>query len=120
MNSPSKQTDNISNAMVLIAKKLDVKFVFKGSPISSEKVFNAAGLLSRLTRRANQLSELCLGYTLGETIYQEEAGLAGERIIFDDLVPNPLRVIFLTNSLFDLLEEGSAGKIINLDELLND
>lgn len=110
----------ISQGMVLIARRLDAKFVLNNHPIKIEDVFSETGLLPAMVKRADQLCTLCLGYGLGATYEDAEGALLGTRVLFDEVTPNALRLLCLTDVVQELILGGPSPTHTPLDELMYD
>jgi len=111
---------DISKRLVAIAKKLKVNFTFKDRPVPLEEVFSEEGLLPGLTKRANQLSSLCLGYGLGASFEETEGSLLGNKVIFDNFTPDVLRLLCITDVISELMKNSSNRELVALDELMYD
>lgn len=111
---------DITKSMVLIAKKLDAKFMLNNHPIKYEEVFSPTGLLPAMVKRADQLSTLCLGYGLGASYEDAEGALLGSRVLFDEVTPNALRLLCLTDVVYELIQGGPSPMQTPLDELMYD
>jgi intracellular multiplication protein IcmS len=111
---------DISKKLVAIAKTLRVNFTFKDRSVSLEDVFAEAGLLPGLTKRANQLASLCLGYGLGATFEETEGSLLGNKVIFDDFTPDVLRLLCITDVVNELVKNSPNRDLVALDELMYD
>jgi len=111
---------DLSKKLVAVAKKLQVSFTFKGRSVTLEEVFSETGLLPGLTKRANQLSSLCLGYGLGATFEETEGSLLGNKVIFDEFTPDVLRLLCITDVLNELIKNSSNKELVTLDELMYD
>jgi intracellular multiplication protein IcmS len=111
---------DISKKLVAIAKKLKVGFTFKDRPIPLEEVFAETGLLPGLTKRANQLASLCLGYGLGASFEETEGSLLGNKVIYDDFTPDALRLLCITDVINELIKNSSTRELVPLDELMYD
>ena len=85
-----------------------------------EEVFSETGLLPGIAKRADQLCSLCLGYGLGVTFDEEEGALLGKRAIFDEVTPNVIRLLFMTDVIYELVQGGPSKDYTPLDELLYD
>ena len=103
-----------------IAKSLNAKFYLNDRFISYDEVFSPTGLLPAIAKRAEQLCSLCLGYGLGVTFEATEDALVGSRVIFDEVTPNALRLIIITDVLNELIHGGPNRDYTPLDELLYD
>lgn len=66
---------NLEKKLTAIAKRMNVNFTLKSSVASHKDIFGDAGLLPGLTKRADQLAQLCLGYGLGATYEDVEGSL---------------------------------------------
>jgi intracellular multiplication protein IcmS len=111
---------DLSKKLVAITKQLKVNFTLKGRPISPAEIFSDTGLLPGLTRRADQLSSLCLGYGIGARYEDVEKSLLGVRVIFDDFTPDVLRLFCITDVLHELIKSSPIKENVSLDELMYD
>ncbi len=111
---------NLTKKLGAIAKALNAKFTLNERPISFDEVFADTGLLPAMSRRADQLSSLCLGYGIGITFEEAEKSLLGVRVIYDDVTPNTLRLLCITDVLCELMKSTPAGGTTALDELMYD
>jgi intracellular multiplication protein IcmS len=110
----------LTQALTVIAKKMDQKFTLKGSQISYEELFSPSGLLPGLAKRADQLSSLCLGYGIGMNIEDEDGALLGHKVSFDEFTPNTLRLLCIVDVLHEIVKMSPTKGEIALDELLYD
>ncbi|CAM4428765.1 MAG: hypothetical protein LEGION0398_MBIBDBAK_00478 [Legionellaceae bacterium] len=111
---------NITKKLIAIAKKLNANFTLNGRVLSLEEVFVDTGLLPAIARRAEQLCSLCLGYGIGISFEEEERSVLGVRVIFDDVTPNVLRLMCITDVLCELIQSGPSAALTPLDELMYD
>lgn len=111
---------NISTSMSLIAATLHAKFYLNDRFVSFDEVFSDKGLLPALTKRADQLCSLCLGYGLGATYDEAEEALLGIRVVFDEVTPNVLRLLCITDVVSELIQGGPSKDYTPLDELMYD
>ena len=111
---------DISKSMALISRGLNAKFYLNDRFVSFEEVFSETGLLPAIARRADQLCSLCLGYGLGATFEEAEKALLGIRVVFDDVTPNVLRLLCMTDVLNELIQGGPSRDYTPLDELMYD
>ncbi len=111
---------DISQSMVLIASKMKAKFMLNNHPIKYEDVFVPTGLLPAMVRRADQLCSLCLGYGLGASFEDAEGALLGTRVLFDEVTPDALRLLCLTDVLHELIRGAPSPDNTPLDELMYD
>jgi intracellular multiplication protein IcmS len=110
--------NTISEKMVMIAKKMGTTFTFKDQPISFEQVFADNGLLPGLAKRADDLCSLCFGYNLG-TIYEDEQdAVLGSKVSFDEFTPDIMRLLCLTDSLYEIIRMSPSTNVVSLDELM--
>ncbi len=106
--------------LAAIAKALKVQFVVKDKPMTRLEVFSETGLLPALCRRADQLCSLCLGYGLGVTFPEQEGSLLGVKVVFDDITPDVLRYLCITDVLSELIRNNTVNGVTKLDELMYD
>lgn len=111
---------DIHKSMALIAAGMNAKFYLNDRFVSFEEVFLDTGLLPAIARRADQLCSLCLGYGLGVSFDEAENALLGTRVIFDDVTPNVLRLLCMTDVLNELIQGGPSRDYTPLDELMYD
>ena len=111
---------DIPKSMSMIAASMNAKFYLNSRFLSFEEVFSYTGLLPAIARRADQLCSLCLGYGLGVTFSDAEEGLMGSRVVFDEVTPNVLRLLCMTDVLSELIQGGQSKDYTQLDELLYD
>lgn len=111
---------DISKSMTIIAANLNAKFYLNDRFVSFEEVFADTGLLPAIAKRADQLCSLCLGYGLGVTFDEAEGALLGLRVVFDDVTPNVLRLLCMTDVLNELIQGGPSRDYTPLDELMYD
>ncbi len=111
---------NITKSMAMIATSLNAKFYLNDRFVSFDEVFADTGLLPAIARRADQLCSLCLGYGLGLSFDEAEAALLGTRVVFDEVTPNVLRLLCMTDVLNELIQGGPSRDYTPLDELMFD
>lgn len=111
---------DIHKSMALIAASMNAKFYLNDRFLSFDEVFADTGLLPAMARRADQLCSLCLGYGLGLSFDEAENALLGTRVIFDEVTPNVLRLLCLTDVVNELIQGGPSRDYTPLDELLYD
>src|SRR5260221_10406967 len=109
---------DISAQMIKIARAMSVQFTLNGRPLTMDEVFSLTGLLPGMARRADQLSSLCLGYGIGVTFEEAEGSVLGVKAIFDDITPNVLRLLCLTDVLNELIKSTPVGEAAALDQLM--
>src|SRR5437667_28884 len=101
-------TMNYTRKFVALAKALGANFTLNDRPITLEEVFADTGLLPAISRRADQLCSLCLGYGLGISFKEAEKSVLGVKIIFDDATPNVLRFLCVMDVLCELIQTGPS------------
>jgi intracellular multiplication protein IcmS len=112
--------DEIQKRMCQIAKKLNAKFYLNDKFMTHQEVFAQTGLLPAIARRADQLCSLCLGYGIGVSFEEVEGSLLGTKVIFDDVTPNVLRYLCMTDVINELIKAGPSADKTPLDELMYD
>lgn len=113
-------SNNISQQMAKIARAMNTQFTLSGRPMTMDEVFSTSGLLPGMARRADQLCSLCLGYGIGVTFEEEEGSVLGVKVAFDDITPNVLRLLCITDVLNELIRGVPRGEPAPLDQLLYD
>ncbi|MFN7097486.1 MAG: type IV secretion IcmS family protein [Gammaproteobacteria bacterium] len=106
--------------MVKIAQKMNVQFLLNDRVITFEEVFSPTGLLPALSRRADQLCSLCLGYGIGVTFEETQGSILGVKVVFDDITPAILRVLCVTDVVNELIKAAPSRNTVALDELMYD
>ncbi len=110
----------ITTKMCSVAKKMGANFSFNDRPLTHKEVFSERGLLPALSRRADQLCSLCLGYGIGVTFDEAEDSMLGVKVNFDDVTPTVLRLLCITDVLNELINAAPSKEITPLDELKYD
>ncbi|MFA5959484.1 MAG: type IV secretion IcmS family protein [Tatlockia sp.] len=113
------ETD-LGKNMAQISGALNAKYYLNDRFVTYEEVFADTGLLPAIAKRADQLCSLCLGYGLGASFDEAENALLGIRVIFDDVTPNALRLLCMTDVLTELIQGGPSKDYTPLDELMYD
>lgn len=111
---------DISKCMAKIAASMNAKFYLNDRFVSFDEVFSETGLLPAIAKRADQLCSLCLGYGLGATYDEPEGALLGIRVVFDEVTPNVLRLLCMTDVMNELIQGGPSRDYTPLDELMYD
>ena len=111
---------DISKGMAMIAGQLGAKFYLNDRFVSYEEVFSRTGLLPAIAKRADQLCSLCLGYGLGLTYDDAQDALLGNQVNFDEVTPNALRLLCMTDVVNELIQHGPSKDYTPLDELMYD
>jgi intracellular multiplication protein IcmS len=110
----------LTKQLCAVAKKLGANFTFNGRPMSYQEVFAETGLLPAIARRADQLCSLCLGYGIGLSFEEAEKSVLGVKVAFDDITPNILRLLCITDVISELIYSGPSKSETPLDELMYD
>lgn len=110
----------MSELMAKVARTMGGRYSLNGRPMTVEEVFAPTGLLPAIARRADQLSSLCLGYGLGLSFEDVEGSVLGVKVIFDDITPNALRLLCMTDVLNELMLSTPRGDMTALDQLMYD
>ncbi len=111
---------DLSTQLSMITKKMGMNFTWKNKSISQKDAFSTKGLLPALTKRADGLSQLCLGYGLGASYQDLKESLLGKEIIFDNFTPSSLRLICILDVLIEIQKMSSSRELVALDELMYD
>lgn len=111
---------DITKQLCAIAKSMNARFTLNDTPISYEEVFADTGLLPAMARRADQLCSLCLGYGIGVSFDEAENSRLGVQVKFDDVTPNVLRLLCITDVVSELIHSAPTKESTPLDELLYD
>jgi intracellular multiplication protein IcmS len=111
---------DISEQMIKIARRLNVRFSLNNRPMTLEEVFASTGLLPGIARRADQLSSLCLGYGIGATFEEAEGSTLGIKVAFDEITPSVLRLLCMVDALHELMKPVPRGDVVPLDQLMYD
>lgn len=112
--------NNIPEVICKIARTMGARFSLNGRPMTIEEVFSPTGLLPAIARRADQLCSLCLGYGIGVTFEEVEGSVQGVKVVFDDITPNVLRLLCLTDVVNELTQSTPRGEMTPLDQLMYD
>lgn len=111
---------DISEVLAKIARTMNARFSLNGRPLTIEEVFSPTGLLPGIAKRADQLSSLCLGYGIGATFEDVEGATLGVKVIFDDITPNVLRLLCMTDVINEFVQSTPPGGLAALDQLMYD
>ena len=113
-------SEQIKKNLGQIALTMSAKFTLNDNFIGVEEVFSDTGLLPALARRADQLCSLCLGYGIGVSFEEAEKSLLGVKVIFDEVTPNVLRYMCITDVVCELMKVSTIDGRTSLDELMYD
>lgn len=111
---------DIKECLSIISAAMNAKYYLNNRFMTYEEVFADTGLLPAITRRAEQLCSLCLGYELGATYEDAEEAIQGKRVLFDEVTPNVLRLLCMVDVLHELIQGGPSKDYTPMDELLYD
>ncbi len=103
-----------------MARTIGARYILNGRPMTVEEVFAPTGLLPAISRRADQLCSLCLGYGIGITFEEAEGSVLGVKVIFDDITPNVLRMLCILDVIKELSQSTAKGDMTALDQLMYD
>jgi len=111
---------NINQKLLKVAKRLGTTFTLNDRMISHNEIFADTGLLPAMARRADQLMSLCLGYGLGISFEEAEGSILGVKVIFDEITPDVMRLLAITDVLCELINASPSKETVSLDELMYD
>lgn len=111
---------DLKKKLKTVAKELNANFTLNDNPISFDEVFSETGLLPALSRRADQLCSLCLGYGIGISFDEAEKSILGVAVQFDEVTPEVLRMLCITDVLCELINCSPSKDSVPLDELMYD
>lgn len=111
---------DISQQIIKVARTMGARFSLNSRPMTAEEVFAPTGLLPGIARRADQLCSLCLGYGIGVTFEEAEGSVLGVKVIFDEITPNVLRMLCITDVIHELTQSTPRGEMTPLDQLMYD
>lgn len=111
---------DISQQICKIVRVMGSRFSLNGRPMTIDEVFAPTGLLPAIARRADQLCSLCLGYGIGVTFEEVEGSVLGVRVVFDEITPNILRMLCITDVVHELTQGTARGEMTALDQLMYD
>ncbi|AAO91138.1 type IV secretion IcmS family protein [Coxiella burnetii] len=110
----------LANKLTALTKKIGANFTLKGRHLAYSEMFSDTGLLPGLTKRADQLASLCLGYGLGATYEDTENSLLGVKVKFDEFTPDVLRLFCILDVIYELVKNSPSKDAVSLDELMYD
>lgn len=105
---------------IALAKAMQAEYVLKDREVTYEEIFSDHGLLPAIAKRADQLCSLCLGYGIGATFEEKAQSMLGTTVTFDDLTPQAIRLLCITDVMVELMQNKNARGRVILDELLYD
>lgn len=111
---------DFSAQLKAISQSIGCEYTVKGEPVSVDHVFSLTGLLPALLRRADQLCSFCLGYGLGLSFENGQAAKLGVVVRLDDHTPSVLRLLCVTDVLYEFINRASSVKNVPLDDLMSD
>ena len=110
----------INQKLIKITQSLGSSFTLNDRIMPLEEVFKNTGLLPAMARRADQLSSLCLGYGIGISFEEAEGSLLGVKVVFDEITPDVLRLLTITDVICELINASPSRVRVSLDELMYD
>ncbi len=110
----------LQSKLASVVKQMQVTFTLKGSPITTNELFSATGLMPGLAKRADQLASLCFGYGLGASYTDVEKSLLGSSVAFDTYTPDVLRLFCIVDVLHEIVRNSPERQVVSLDELMYD
>jgi intracellular multiplication protein IcmS len=111
---------DIYKCLALIADQMQVKFTLNQKPIAALEVFGPKGLFPSFMRRADQLSNFCLGKGLGVTFENTTNTLLGITAKMDGSTSMAFRIMCITEILCELMESSLNPRLVALDNLMYD
>lgn len=111
---------DLSSQLSSVAQAMGCRYTLNGAPVTYEYVFSPTGLLPGILRRADQLCSFCLGYGLGVTFERSENAALGVVAQLDATTPTILRLLCVTDVLYELMQQSPAQDLIPLDDLMTD
>lgn len=112
--------ERIEGILTNIVEEKQLKLTLRGSIIYAKTAFSDHGLMPALTKRADELSTLCLGYGIGVDYMESNNTILGMKVNFDDVTPLIIRVFFLVDVLMEIISNNNNKNEVSLDELLYD
>jgi intracellular multiplication protein IcmS len=111
---------DISEQLAAVANAMGCQYTIKGEPVTHAHVFSPMGLLPAILRRADQLCSFCLGYGLGLTFERSEGATLGVTVLFDTVTPTALRLLCITDVLYEFMQQAPSPSSIAVDALMSD
>lgn len=111
---------DVSTQLIKIVKAMNARFILNGRPMTVDEVLAPNALLPAISRRADQLSSLCLGYGIGATFEESEGSTLGVKVNFDDITPSVLRLLCMVDVISELVQATPRGDMTPLDQLMYD
>lgn len=111
---------DLTNQLAAVAEAMGCKYLVRGEPVAYDHVFSPTGLLPAIMRRADQLCSFCLGYGLGLTFERSDTATLGVVVQFDTTTPNVLRLLCVTDVLYEFMQQAPSPEAISLDDLMLD
>ena len=103
--------------MIKVAKATNAVYTFRDRELDYEEVFSPSGLFAGMVKRADSLSQLCLGYGLNVTFDKTQQSVLGFKVVFkgDELDAMAMACIF---DVMEELRKGTISGKISLNDLL--
>ncbi len=102
---------DIPKSMALISAAMNAKFYLNDRFVSLRKFLRTPVYLPAIARRADQLCFLMLRLWVGVSFDEAENALLGNRVVFDEVTPNVLRLLCMTDVINELIQVGQAETI---------
>ena len=107
----------LSDSCVRYAQMKGVSFTFKNKPLSHEEVFAAFGVFPGILKRANKISSVCVGTSLGGSFPKTERSYLGYSVELKELgLPLPFAMLFIVDVLEAVIAGRGAASTVALDE----
>jgi len=108
---------SLSDSCVKYSQMKGVSFTFKNKPLSHEEVFAAFGVLPGILKRANKISSVCVGTSLGGTFPKTDRSYLGYSLELEELsLPLPFAMLFVVDVLEAVIAGRGTASTIALDE----
>lgn len=113
-------SDERMKQLTRLAQALGANFTLNNQAVGYDKIFAEDGLLPALSRRADQLCSLCLGYGIGASFDEAPESRLGVKVKFDTTTPEVLRLLCIMDVLNEIVKAAKSRDKVALDELLYD
>ncbi|MES2212284.1 MAG: type IV secretion IcmS family protein [Pseudomonadota bacterium] len=110
---------NLTKFLCALSESLNCKFILRGQAMPMEKLFAENGLLPGLLKKADQLSQFCLGHDLGIRFEDAPGTMLGTKAELNDKISDALRLLCLLDVLMEIIYAAPSRDAVPLDELLN-
>ncbi len=110
---------NLTKYLCSLTESLNCKFTLRGQAVPTEKLFADTGLLPGLLRKADQLSQFCLGHDLGIRFEDAPGTMLGNKAELNDKISDGLRLLCLLDVMMEIIYAAPSREAVPLDELLD-